>query len=1225
MKTKTLKRLFILTTLMMLPLVATAQTCPAAPVGDVKDPVFQLIANASDRFQIGATDSVSSTIRGAMVWDDTNSTIAVCDGTNWVTLGSGGGGANALDDLTDVTNDGDSQLFARGVADPTTMTQSVVIGQNAAVNATGSLTNSVFIGWEAGGRAVNPDGNMLGNTVMGARAGYGLSHNANDNTIIGYQAGQGVENGDENVLIGKLAGSNIVGGGRNIIIGSNTSALGPTVFDTLNIGNTIYGDTSETTVGIGVESPSSTLHVAGDVQIGNSSATCTGTTAGAMRYNGGNIEFCNGTAWGAMGGGGDNLGNHTATQNIQLGSYYLSGDGGDEGITVDSTGQVGIGTAFPSETLHIMGTIRAESNLPIMSLFDINGGVDLKRWDLRVESGGILRVQALSDTGSGGGQIIDFGRSANNVAYAKFGNNIPALYVDVINDDVGIATDSPSSTLHVAGDIQIGNDSATCDSDRAGAIRYNGGVLQFCNGTAWGTLGVAGGGDNLGNHQAGQNIQLGNYYLSGDGDDEGITVANDGKVGVGSGDPAQNLHVYDSAAEGEIIVEGDETKWSGLTLITAGDGQTTHSNAGAKAWSIYAGGENYTNVAQREDLGFSYWNGASWKVPMMIKDGGNVGIGTIEPSTTLHVDGAARAGSFQWEDGVNRITNNDGGGNVNIRFGHEHDGGQVFTHAGGAAEIESNIDNVSNTYLDFRVSSNPGAGTGQPVTWGSLFRISKDDVTFDGTSLLGGGADNLGDHVATQVLDMGYNSISKTSYISVNDGVNSNYGFITEAGLDGIGLTGNSARLNDPEFYVSDSGRIGIGTTAPSTILMIENNGSTVVRARGHDNSAIQGAPYYISEKARGTKAAPLAVQSGDNLAAYEMGGYDGSGYTGATASVKALATENFTNSAHGTALRFETTPEGTITRQTRMYIGADGNVGIGTQAPSSTLHVIGDSYLGAASSVQRTFVSSWGVGSDIDTLLPGSTSGPFLEGGSNSHMVFSLRDNDANDGFYFVGTGGNYGTDNTRDEALMTIQSDGDVGIGTTAPNGTLHVNSTSGDAIYIASGLVNGADIRMGAAGFLLADASVHVGLDGTNSSTTSKFRIVKDVTTDPGSAPSVFDVSESGAVVASGTVTATGFINSSDKRLKDEIRTVMNPLEIVKKLRGVFYKWKDSGRESAGVIAQEVREVLPSAVHEREDGMLAVEYNQLIAPMIEAIKLQQEQIDALKAEVEELKRAQ
>lgn len=42
--------------------------------------------------------------------------------------------------------------------------------------------------------------------------------------------------------------------------------------------------------------------------------------------------------------GADNLGNHTATQNIKLGNYWLSGDGGNEGIRINTAGNVGIGT-----------------------------------------------------------------------------------------------------------------------------------------------------------------------------------------------------------------------------------------------------------------------------------------------------------------------------------------------------------------------------------------------------------------------------------------------------------------------------------------------------------------------------------------------------------------------------------------------------------------------------------------------------------------------------------------------------------------------------------------------------------------------------------------------------------------------------------------------------------------------------------------------------------------
>ncbi len=63
----------------------------------------------------------------------------------------------------------------------------------------------------------------------------------------------------------------------------------------------------------------------------------------------------NATAFAGDGSGltnvpGDNLGSHAATQNIELGSHYLSGDGSDEGLVVDADGKVGIGSPTDPES-----------------------------------------------------------------------------------------------------------------------------------------------------------------------------------------------------------------------------------------------------------------------------------------------------------------------------------------------------------------------------------------------------------------------------------------------------------------------------------------------------------------------------------------------------------------------------------------------------------------------------------------------------------------------------------------------------------------------------------------------------------------------------------------------------------------------------------------------------------------------------------------------------------
>ncbi|MBX2993164.1 MAG: hypothetical protein KF681_00005, partial [Bdellovibrionaceae bacterium] len=62
---------------------------------------------------------------------------------------------------------------------------------------------------------------------------------------------------------------------------------------------------------------------------------------------------------GTIGGGSaDNLGNGIATSNITLGNYWLSGSGGASGLRIDSSGNVGVGLATPTERLDVSGKIK---------------------------------------------------------------------------------------------------------------------------------------------------------------------------------------------------------------------------------------------------------------------------------------------------------------------------------------------------------------------------------------------------------------------------------------------------------------------------------------------------------------------------------------------------------------------------------------------------------------------------------------------------------------------------------------------------------------------------------------------------------------------------------------------------------------------------------------------------------------------------------------------------
>ena len=88
--------------------------------------------------------------------------------------------------------------------------------------------------------------------------------------------------------------------------------------------------------------------------------------------------FYNSTEWQQVGA--DNLGDHTAIQNITLNEKYLSGDGDDEGLTIDSNGQVGIGQTMPQAVLDVMGHIRMEDGQQKAGHLMVSDSIGVASW-----------------------------------------------------------------------------------------------------------------------------------------------------------------------------------------------------------------------------------------------------------------------------------------------------------------------------------------------------------------------------------------------------------------------------------------------------------------------------------------------------------------------------------------------------------------------------------------------------------------------------------------------------------------------------------------------------------------------------------------------------------------------------------------------------------------------------------------------------------------------------
>ena len=211
------------------------------------------------------------------------------------------------------------------------------------------------------------------------------------------------------------------------------------------------------------------------------------------------------------------------------------------------------------------------------------------------------------------------------------------------------------------------------------------------------------------------------------------------------------------------------------------------------------------------------------------------------------------------------------------------------------------------------------------------------------------------------------------------------------------------------------------------------------------------------------------------------------------------------------------------------------GNVGIGTTSPSTKLYILGDTDAGANITIQRTGVTGTMV---IGYEYLGTIS-------SNPLRFFS---------------------DSTE---KMRITSAGLVGIGTTAPAFPLDVNTTvSSNQTY----------------GYLNPS-----GLVGTSSGSSSY------------------------SIRATGRVLASEFNAVSDSRLKD-VQFDIDPsiaLNMITGLRPVSFTWKNNptGQPVLGLLAQEVEQVIPNAVSQiTTDAFIdqrELSYNQLTAVSIGAIK--------------------
>jgi hypothetical protein len=211
---------------------------------------------------------------------------------------------------------------------------------------------------------------------------------------------------------------------------------------------------------------------------------------------------------------------------------------------------------------------------------------------------------------------------------------------------------------------------------------------------------------------------------------------------------------------------------------------------------------------------------------------------------------------------------------------------------------------------------------------------------------------------------------------------------------------------------------------------------------------------------------------------------------------------------------------------------------------------------------------------------------------------------------------------DNVAGAERMSVDRTGNLLIATGSATGTASQPLQVGSGAYIAGNLGVGAtnptykvsvvgDINF--TGSLYQNGTLFTSGGGSSQWVTTSVGINTLSNVGVGTTNPTSKLTVTGDGRFTGIVTAANFNSSSDINLKENIHTVENSLETIQSLRGVSFDWKESGKKSYGVIAQELEEILPELVSSGE--IKTVNYNGIIGVLIEAVK-------ELKKEIEDLK---